>query len=63
MTMTGMMDGMMAWMMGIGLAGWVLVVALLVTIVFMLVQLLGRADRQDRTRSSSAGRGGRSETT
>lgn len=40
-----MMDGMgsmMAWMMGFGLLGWVLVIALLVTIVFLLVRLLHR---------------------
>jgi hypothetical protein len=60
MMMNGM-DGMMAWMMGIGLAGWVLVIALLVTIVFLLVQLLGRADRRDRPASSDPGRGERSE--
>jgi uncharacterized membrane protein len=60
MMMNGM-DGMMGWMMGIGLAGWVLVVALLVTIVFLLVQLLARADRRDPTGSSDPGRGKRSE--
>ena len=60
MMMNGM-DGMMAWMMGIGLAGWVLVIALLVTIVFLLVQLLARAVRRDRKASSDPGRGERSE--
>jgi uncharacterized membrane protein len=43
-----MMDGMqgmgsmMAWMMGLGLLGWVLVIALLATIVVLLFQLLSR---------------------
>src|SRR6266849_9987984 len=38
-----MMDGMgsmMAWMMGLGLLGWVLIVALLVAILVVLVRLL-----------------------
>ena len=43
-----MMDGMgsmMAWMMGLGLLGWVLIVALLVAILVVLVQMLtGRKD-------------------
>ena len=34
------MSSMMGWMMGLGLLGWVLVIALLVTIVFLLVRLL-----------------------
>ena len=38
----GMMDGM-GWMMGLGLLGWVLVIALLVTIVVLLVQILKRS--------------------
>lgn len=58
MTMNGMMDGMLGWMMGIGLPGWVLVVALLVTFAFLLVQLLGRGDRQDDARASGPDRGG-----
>lgn len=40
--MDGGMESMMAWMMGIGLLGWVLVIGLLVTIVFLLVRLLSR---------------------
>jgi hypothetical protein len=36
-----MMDGGM----GVGLLGWVLVIALLVTIVFFVVRLLNRPDR------------------
>jgi uncharacterized membrane protein len=50
-----MMDGMgsmMGWMMGLGLLGWVLVVALLVTIVFLLVRLLSDSRSRDRGRSS-----------
>ncbi len=43
-----MMDGMgsmMAWMMGLELLGWVLIVALLVAILVVLVRLLtGRKD-------------------
>lgn len=40
-----MMDGggmgtMMTWMMGIGMLGWVLVIALLFTLVFVLVRFL-----------------------
>jgi hypothetical protein len=42
-----MMDGGMGWMMGMGLLGWVLVIALLVTIVVLLVQFLTRRDRHD----------------
>jgi hypothetical protein len=40
--MDGAMGSMMGWMMGIGLLGWVLVIALLVTIVFLLIRLLNR---------------------
>ena len=42
-----MMDGTLDWMMGMGLLGWVLVVALLVTIVVILIQFLTRRDRKD----------------
>lgn len=38
--MDGGMGSMMAWMMGFGLLGWVLIIALLVTIVVVLVRLL-----------------------
>jgi hypothetical protein len=39
------MGSMMAWMMGLGLLGWVLVIALLITILVVLVRLLtGRKD-------------------
>jgi hypothetical protein len=36
------MGSMMIWMMGIGLLGWVLVIALLVTILVVLVRSLNR---------------------
>jgi hypothetical protein len=55
-----MMDGgmgfMMAWMMGFGLLGWVLVIALLVTILFVLVRLLNRPDRASRDAPPADGR-------
>jgi hypothetical protein len=37
----------MGWMMGLGLLGWVLVIALLVTIVVLLVRLLNRSSSGD----------------
>jgi uncharacterized membrane protein len=49
-----MMDGMssmMGWMMGLGLLGWVLVIALLVTIVFLLIRLVGDARSKNRGQS------------
>lgn len=51
----GTMDGMsslMAWMMGLGLLGWVLVIALLVTIVILLVELVKRRHPRDRPESN-----------
>lgn len=60
--MDGAMGSMMGWMMGIGLLGWVLVIALLVTIVFLLVRLLseGRSkDAQHSTGSDQAASGRR----
>ena len=42
MDMDGM-GSMMSWMMGLGLLGWVLVIALLATIVVLLVQLVKRS--------------------
>ena len=53
-----MMDGMgsmMGWMMGLGLLGWVLVIALLVTIVIVLVQILKRGGPRERTESPPPG--------
>lgn len=61
MMMDGAMGSMMGWMMGLGLLGWVLVIALLVTIILLLVRLSTRADRQGGTRSSHPARGERSE--
>jgi hypothetical protein len=40
--MDGGMGSMMAWMMGIGLLGWVLVIALLITILVVLIRVLNR---------------------
>ncbi len=43
-----MMDGMesmMAWMMGLGLLGWVLIIALVVAILVVLIRLL--TERKD----------------
>lgn len=37
----------MSWMMGLGLLGWVLVVALLVTILVVLIELLTSRGRKD----------------
>ena len=58
--MHGGMDSMMSWMMGIGLLGWVLVIALLVTIVVLLARLLSRTTRgevrRDTDPKQSAGR-------
>ena len=45
--MDGAMGSMMAWMMGLGLLGGVLLVALLVTVLIVLVQFLTRRDRKD----------------
>lgn len=56
----GMMDGMgsmMAWMMGLGLLGWVLVIGLLVTIVVLLVQILRRIGSSERPESRPPGDG------
>ena len=52
--MSSMMNSIMGWMMGIGALGWVLVIALLVTIVVGLARMLSRAgDRPDRTSAGS----------
>jgi hypothetical protein len=42
--MNGMMGSMMAWMMGLGLLGWVLIIVVLAAIVVLLVRLLARPD-------------------
>ena len=44
-TMMDSMGSMMAWMMGLGLLGWVLIIALLVAILVVLVRLL--TERKD----------------
>jgi hypothetical protein len=44
------MGSMMAWMMGLGMLGWVLIAALLVTIVFVLIRLLGGSEPRDGSR-------------
>jgi hypothetical protein len=54
--MDGGMGSMMAWMMGFGLLGWVLVIALLVTIVFLLIRLLNRPSGGDLGESKRQGR-------
>jgi len=46
------MRSMMGWMMGFGLLGWVLVIALLVAIVVLLARLL--SDRQSRDRRQNS---------
>lgn len=47
--MSLLMNSMMGWVMGIGVPGWVLVIALLATIVVLLARLLGRTDgRRER---------------
>jgi uncharacterized membrane protein len=54
--MDGGMGSMMGWMMGVGLLGWVLVIALLVTIVFLLIRLLSRPPGGDLGESQRQGR-------
>jgi uncharacterized membrane protein len=41
------MGSMMAWMMGLGLLGWVLVIALLITILVVLIRLLNRSEPRE----------------
>ena len=43
-----MMEGGMVWMMGAGVLAWILVIALLVTIVVLLARLLKRTPNTDR---------------
>lgn len=45
--MDGGMGGMMAWMMGLGLLGWVLIAALLATLIIVVVRLLGGSRSED----------------
>jgi uncharacterized membrane protein len=51
------MSSMMGWMTGSGLLGWVLVIALLVTIVILLAQLVRRTGRRDPSDPPPPGRG------
>lgn len=44
------MGSMMGWMMGLGLLGWVVVIALLVAILVVLVRVLGRLPPKDDIR-------------
>jgi uncharacterized membrane protein len=50
--MDGEMGSMMGWMMGFGLLGWVVVIALLVAIVVLLVRLVNRTGPDDRGRGA-----------
>jgi len=52
--MDGGMGSMMAWMMGIDLLGWVLVIALLVSIVVLLMRILTRQDQSGERGSSGS---------
>jgi uncharacterized membrane protein len=54
MNMDGM-GSMMGWMMGLGLLGWVLAFALVVTILVAVVRLLNRTGSHEPPRDSSAG--------
>ena len=47
MMMDGSMGAMMAWMMGLGLLGWVLVIALLIAILIVVMRLLRRSPPKD----------------
>lgn len=50
------MGSMMAWMMGLGMLGWVLVIAVLVTILVVLIRLLsGPTPGTDPNRPCSSG--------
>jgi hypothetical protein len=53
--MNGMMDSMMGWIMGLGLLGWILLIAVLATVMVLLDRLLGRpGSRNDKVPPSSA---------
>lgn len=53
MMMEGSMSSMMGLMVGLGLLGWVLVIALLAIIVVLLVRILRRSAPRDRTGAAS----------
>jgi len=44
------MHSMMAWMMGFGLLGWILIIGLLVAILVVLVRILGERESGGRER-------------
>jgi uncharacterized membrane protein len=46
--MDGGMGSMMGWMMGLGMLGWVVVIALLVAIFVVLVRLATRLGSKDQ---------------
>lgn len=48
MDMDGM-GSMMGWMMGLGLLGWVVVIALLIAILVVLVRLTSRLGSKDQS--------------
>jgi uncharacterized membrane protein len=54
--MNGGMDSMMGWMMGLGLLGWALVVALLVTILILLARWVSGGRSKDEGQSSGQDR-------
>jgi uncharacterized membrane protein len=49
MMMDGEMGSMMGWMMGLGLLGWVVVIALLVAILVVLIRLATRLGSKDQS--------------
>jgi hypothetical protein len=58
MMQNGMMEGMgsmMAWLMSLGLLGWLLVIVSLAAIVVLLVQLLRRTGPRERPGSRPPG--------
>lgn len=48
MMMDGDMGSMMGWMMGLGLLGWVVVIALLIAILIVLIRVAGRLGTKDQ---------------
>jgi hypothetical protein len=54
--MDGGMGSMMAWMMGFGLLGWVVVIGLLIAILVVLIRLAaGLGSRDQSPRASQQG--------
>lgn len=50
--MDGEMGSMMAWMMGFGLLGWLVVIGLLIAILVVLVRILNRNGSDERSASA-----------